>query len=65
VTSIEFIALARQYDDTGAGGMGENVGDQGEAFIRPVWRGRQSQIDEGQRGSLLATAQAAHRFGAG
>ena len=58
VARIELVALAGKDDDPGFRRMGEDVGNQGEAFIRPV-RGRwQAQVDQREsRGAFLVAQQ--------
>jgi len=62
---IGLIVLPGQNDDLDAWRVGEQVRDEGEAFVGLVRLGRQAEVDQGQFGRNTLAAQQGNAVGAG
>src|SRR5204862_7030841 len=64
VAGVGGIVLAGEYEDLHRRGVGEQVGDQLEALVGAVRRGRQAEVDQRKRGRGGQLAQQRDRGGA-
>lgn len=62
---VGFIVLPGQHDDLDARRVGEQVRDEGKAFVGLVRLGRQAEVDQGQFGRNALAAQQGNAIGAG
>jgi len=60
VPRVGSVVLARQHQDLHGGGMREQVADQLEALVGPVWHGRQAEVDQRELRSLVELPQQTH-----